>query len=167
MVFGVTVLVFLGVVGYFFWPTTYRYYAVNTSPMRENRFTGCIEMLTNVGWIERSDNCPKVLAQRPIWETLNDPKSIALIEGRATVNSNRLEVEVYNGLTCLIEAMTVGLTLGGNRREYKVTSGEIYAKSTGSLSTRIFDSDQFVKPGWGWDIVGIEVVRPQKQTDCY
>lgn len=177
---GVAVAVFSAVFSVFVWPTRYRYDELAGAggvkvPVRTDRFTSEVQILTPSGWV-REDAAPPAVAKSSSADDMPQPFDLKevwqLRDGRLSLGDayRPPTVELYNPFkNCHIKSLTISVTIAGEARRYE---SECTAWCVSPLSTaeirfpRIFDSHR-VRPGnWSWDIVAARVINQTRQAGC-
>lgn len=95
-----SLLVTLGAIAYFIWPTPYAYEA--DGALRIHRLSGEIWVLTPNGWEPRKGTKAEKLRREPLTQ-----QQIEALEARMSSSGSRLEVELYNPHSFPIELAKV------------------------------------------------------------
>lgn len=116
VLFGVSVLVLIGLFGWLVWLSPYRFDQMkvgpNTYPVRINRFTGETELLLPTGWKKLSDTQASLPLNSDTKETEQDIPGLARLglTGQANITYNGfINVRLYNGTRYRITEIVVNI----------------------------------------------------------
>ncbi|MHB1157760.1 MAG: hypothetical protein ACYC26_13115 [Phycisphaerales bacterium] len=167
-------VIILLVLGYFVWPTPYRYDHINlhgtVRPVRQSRFSGEAEILYLSGWRLAGNNDSKSIqsVELPVDE-------VAKLSGNAEFVGESLYCHIYNGSAYQINEVVVHITVRNPidlldprpedsktlvSRDYRLTN----AYPTKSLTTGLFNQDVGFSPVqgqvWTWAVQSAKGTSP-------
>jgi hypothetical protein len=154
-------IIVLGCLAFYVWPTLYRYdhlkLGANDYPIRTNRLSSDTEIFFPGGWVKRepSVNHPEVEL---------DPWEIVALQVTGRMDSDSVEIKVYNGSKSIISEVSVSISVFDSthnplidKRVYRLTpsypSMNLSPQSSGEFSART-GLDFRPPQTWEFNVVG-------------
>lgn len=155
-----TGIILLLLVGYFVYPTLYRYDKLGQQPVRINRITGVAERLGLNGWTTLASS--KQVSGKPASaDDLSKVKANLEYKYDSFVKTRNLKGNVYNGSDKDLQSLTVEISVKNSdgsldSRKYRLNTamGPVYSLKSSEMHSEI-DIDLAGK-SWSYKIVDAE-----------